>query len=54
MTWLLLTLVVAATVASDLLQSAEMKRAGSQSVDARGLARLLKMIVVRPDRKSVV
>jgi drug/metabolite transporter (DMT)-like permease len=48
MTWLLLTLVVMATVASDLLQSAEMKRAGRQSVDARGLARLLKMIVVRP------
>ena len=32
---------------SDLLQSYEMKRAGEQSVGARGLARLLKMIAQR-------
>ena len=32
---------------SDLLQSYEMKRAGAQSVGARGMARLLRMIVER-------
>ena len=47
MKWLLVGLMVAATVASDLLQSYEMKRAGAQSVGARGLARLLRMIVER-------
>jgi drug/metabolite transporter (DMT)-like permease len=45
--WLLLSFVVVATVLSDLLQSYEMKRAGEQSVGARGLARLLRMIVRR-------
>ncbi len=40
-------LVVAATALSDLLQSYEMKRAGEQSLGARGLARLLKMIASR-------
>lgn len=39
--------MVAATVLSDLLQSHEMKRAGEQSVGARGLARLLRAIVER-------
>jgi drug/metabolite transporter (DMT)-like permease len=39
--------MVAATVASDLLQSYEMKRAGEHSVDARGLVRLLKTIAQR-------
>jgi drug/metabolite transporter (DMT)-like permease len=47
MTWVLLSVVVVATALSDLLQSYEMKRAGEQSVGARGLARLLKMIVAR-------
>ena len=44
MRWLLLGIIVAATVLGDLLQSYEMKRSGEQSVDARGLARLLRMI----------
>lgn len=44
MKWLLVVLMVAATVLSDLLQSYEMKRVGEQSVGARGLLRLLKMI----------
>jgi len=47
MTWLLLTLIVIATAASDLLQSYEMKRVGEQSVGARGMRRLLRMIVER-------
>jgi drug/metabolite transporter (DMT)-like permease len=47
MKWFLVTLMVVATVLSDLLQSYEMKRAGEQSVGARGLLRLLKMIVHR-------
>jgi len=44
MKWLLVIIMVAATVLSDLLQSYEMKRSGEQSVGARGLLRLLKMI----------
>lgn len=44
MKWFLVVLMVLATVLSDLLQSYEMKRAGEQSVGARGLLRLLKMI----------
>ena len=36
MKWVLVTLMVVATVLSDLLQSYEMKRAGEQSVGARG------------------
>jgi drug/metabolite transporter (DMT)-like permease len=44
MKWLLVAVMVAATVASDLLQSREMKRAGAHSVDARGLVRLLRLI----------
>jgi drug/metabolite transporter (DMT)-like permease len=47
MKWILLSLVVAATALSDLLQSYEMKRAGEQSLGARGLARLLKRIASR-------
>lgn len=47
MKWLLLSVIVIATVLSDLLQSYEMKRSGEQSVDARGLIRLLRMIVSR-------
>jgi drug/metabolite transporter (DMT)-like permease len=47
MKWLLLAVIVVATVLGDLLQSYEMKRSGEQSVGARGLARLLRMIVSR-------
>jgi drug/metabolite transporter (DMT)-like permease len=47
MKWVLVILMVVATVLSDLLQSYEMKRAGEQSVGARGLVRLLKMIAQR-------
>jgi drug/metabolite transporter (DMT)-like permease len=47
MKWLLVLLMVVATVLSDLLQSYEMKRAGEQSVGAKGLLRLLKMIAQR-------
>jgi uncharacterized membrane protein len=47
MKWILLSVIVFATVFSDLLQSYEMKRSGEQTVDARGLARLLGMIVSR-------
>ena len=47
MTWVLVAVMVVATVLSDLLQSYEMKRAGVQSVGARGVGRLLRMIVER-------
>ena len=47
MKWVLVSLMVVATVLSDLLQSYEMKRAGQQSVGARGLLRLLGMIAQR-------
>jgi drug/metabolite transporter (DMT)-like permease len=47
MKWILLSIIVAATVLGDLLQSYEMKRSGEQAVDARGLAKLLRMIVSR-------
>ena len=47
MTWILVALVVVSTALSDILQSYEMKRAGVQSVGARGLGRLLRMIVER-------
>jgi drug/metabolite transporter (DMT)-like permease len=47
MKWVLVTLMVVATVLSDLLQSYEMKRAGEQSVGARGMLRLLAMITQR-------
>ena len=45
MKWLLLAIIVIATVLSDLLQSYEMKRSGEQSVGARGLARMLRLSV---------
>jgi drug/metabolite transporter (DMT)-like permease len=44
MKWLLVILMVVATVLSDLLQSYEMKLAGEQSVGAGGLLKLVKMI----------
>ena len=47
MKWLLVGLTVGATVLSDLLQSHEMKKAGEQSAGARGLVRVLHMIVQR-------
>jgi drug/metabolite transporter (DMT)-like permease len=47
MIWLLLAVTVVATALSDLLQSYEMKQAGAQSVGARGVARLLRMVVER-------
>jgi drug/metabolite transporter (DMT)-like permease len=47
MKWVLVAVMVTATVLSDLLQSFEMKRAGEQSVGARGMLRLLKMIAQR-------
>ncbi len=47
MKWLLLFVIVVATVLADMLQSYEMKRSGAQRVDARGVARLLRMIVSR-------
>ena len=47
MKWILLSIVVTATAVADILQSHEMKRAGEQSVGARGLMRLLKMIASR-------
>jgi len=47
MTWILLAIMVAATALSDILQSYEMKRAGAQSVGARGMGRMLRMIVER-------
>jgi drug/metabolite transporter (DMT)-like permease len=45
--WMLVIVMVGATVLSDLLQSYEMKRAGEQSVGVRGARRLLRMIVAR-------
>ena len=47
MTWVLVIVMVLATTLSDLLQSFEMKRAGEQSIGARGVGRLLRMIVER-------
>jgi drug/metabolite transporter (DMT)-like permease len=47
MKWTLVAAIVIATVMGDLLQSHEMKRAGEQSVSARGLARLLHVIAQR-------
>jgi drug/metabolite transporter (DMT)-like permease len=47
MKWILVVVIVFATVASDLLQSHEMKRAGEQSVSARGLRRLVHTIAER-------
>ena len=47
MKWILLAVIVVATVVADLLQSYEMKRHGHQRVTARGLARILQMTVQR-------
>ena len=47
MKWVLLSIIVVATVMGDLLQSYEMKRSGEQRVNARGVAKLLFMIVSR-------
>ncbi|HSU32242.1 MAG TPA: EamA family transporter [Bryobacteraceae bacterium] len=47
MKWILLAIIVGATIAGDLLQSYEMKRSGVQSARLRGLGRLLQMIVSR-------
>jgi transporter family protein len=47
MKWLLVAAIVFATVVSDLLQSHEMKRAGAQSVSAKGFGRLLQRIAQR-------
>ncbi len=47
MKWAMVTLMVSATVLSDVLQSFEMKRAGEQTVGARGLVRILKLIASR-------
>lgn len=46
-TWFLVGVLIATTALSDLLQSREMKRAGKQSVSARGLARMLHLILAR-------
>jgi len=45
--WFLVILMVTATAASDVLQSHEMKRAGQQSVGARGFLRLIQLIAAR-------
>lgn len=47
MKWILVVVMVAATVLADLLQSYEMKLLGRQSVGARGLARLARLIAQR-------
>ncbi len=47
MKWAMVIVMVSATVMSDVLQSFEMKRAGEQTVGARGLARILRLIVSR-------
>jgi drug/metabolite transporter (DMT)-like permease len=47
MKWLLLFLMITATVASDVLQSREMKLSGAQSISAPGLVRLLQLILAR-------
>jgi drug/metabolite transporter (DMT)-like permease len=47
MRWVLVGAMVCGTVLADLLQSHEMKRAGEQSVSARGFARLLHVVARR-------
>lgn len=47
MKWILLSVIVVATVLGDLVQSREMKRSGAQRVDARGLGRIVRMIFSR-------
>jgi len=47
MKWTLVGINIVSTVVSDLLQSHELKQAGAQSVDARGLVRLVRIIAAR-------
>jgi drug/metabolite transporter (DMT)-like permease len=47
--WALLSLMVGATAASDLLQSHAMKREGDVTEGGSGLTRLLKLIAQRRD-----
>jgi drug/metabolite transporter (DMT)-like permease len=47
MRWALLGTVVVTTVLADLLQSHEMKLAGHQAADGRGLLRLLAIVIRR-------
>jgi drug/metabolite transporter (DMT)-like permease len=47
--WALLSLMIGATAASDLLQSHAMKREGDITAGSRGLPRLLKLIAQRRD-----
>lgn len=47
MKWILLAVIVVATVMGDLLQSYEMKKSGEQSVGARGLGNITKLIFQR-------
>ena len=47
MKWILVLAMVTATVLSDLLQGHEMKRAGAQTVGARGLLRMARLISQR-------
>lgn len=47
MKWLLVAIIVIATVLADLLQSYEMKRSGEQKITASGLGRLLRLIASR-------
>ncbi len=49
MKWALLGLMIAATAASDLLQSHAMKRAGDVTEGGSGLTRLLKLIARQRD-----
>jgi drug/metabolite transporter (DMT)-like permease len=45
--WILLAVIVLATVFADLLQSYEMKQHGGQRISARGLAQMLQIIAKR-------
>jgi drug/metabolite transporter (DMT)-like permease len=47
MRWILVAIIVAATVLGDLLQSFEMKRAGEQSVSALGLVKVVRTVASR-------
>ena len=47
MKWILLAVIVASTVVSDVLQSREMRSAAQGSTDAPGLARVLALTVSR-------
>jgi uncharacterized membrane protein len=47
MKWILLAILVAATVAADLLQSREMKTAAAENEDMDGNWRILRLIATR-------